>query len=331
MAVFTLAAVCATLIAVSASWAAETSTDISSRIAQQQADLAKSRTELDHLNQEIGQQEMLLSQNRSDLADATSLLREAEDRYDASLRRFNERISAIYKLGESEFYAIMLSSEDFTEAITRLSYLGTISENDLKLLEEVHAQEREVRALHERVDYLKQDRAQNLDDLRRQKLELENQISTGQKKVYDETDELLKVRAREQEEEARRAEEASQGDDASLYAGVLGPSIVVGAGPPAGLQPTGTVLSGVASWYGPGFHGNRTANGEIYNQYGLTAAHKTLPFGTWLKVTFNGRSVFVRINDRGPYIPGRFLDLSAGGAQAIGLTGIGYVTAEIYR
>ena len=64
---------------------------------------------------------------------------------------------------------------------------------------------------------------------------------------------------------------------------------------------------------------------------GMTAAHKTLPFNTWLKVTFNGRSVFVRINDRGPYIAGRFLDLSAGSARAIGLTGVGFVQAEIYR
>ena len=87
----------------------------------------------------------------------------------------------------------------------------------------------------------------------------------------------------------------------------------------------------MASWYGPGFQGNHTANGEIYNMYGYTAAHKSLPFNTWLKVTHNGRSVFVRINDRGPYVGGRIIDLSLSGAQAIGISGVGFVSAEIYR
>lgn len=78
---------------------------------------------------------------------------------------------------------------------------------------------------------------------------------------------------------------------------------------------------GVASWYGPGFHGRRTANGERFNQNALTAAHKSLPFGTRVRVTNlrNGRSVTVRINDRGPYSGGRVIDLSAQAAKVIGL------------
>ena len=76
-----------------------------------------------------------------------------------------------------------------------------------------------------------------------------------------------------------------------------------------------------ASWYGPKFHGKMTANGEIYNQMAYTAAHKSLPFGTLLKLTNpkNGKSVIVRINDRGPYIPGRQLDLSKGSAIELGV------------
>ena len=83
----------------------------------------------------------------------------------------------------------------------------------------------------------------------------------------------------------------------------------------------------LASWYGPGFQGNTTANGEIYNMYGHTAAHKTLPFGTKLQVCYNG-CVDVRINDRGPFIGGRQLDLSYGAARAIGLDapGVDYVS-----
>jgi rare lipoprotein A len=93
------------------------------------------------------------------------------------------------------------------------------------------------------------------------------------------------------------------------------------------------VLKGDASWYGPGFHGNLTANGETFNQNAMTAAHPSLPFGTRLRVTnpATGKSVMVRVNDRGPYAGDRILDLSAGAADVIGLTdmGVGYVTIEI--
>jgi len=95
----------------------------------------------------------------------------------------------------------------------------------------------------------------------------------------------------------------------------------------------GRVMRGVASWYGPGFHGRTTANGERFNQNALTAAHRSLPFGTRVRVTNarNGRSVVVRINDRGPFTGGRIIDLAAGAAQSIGLksSGVGTVTLEV--
>src|SRR5712691_11671508 len=78
---------------------------------------------------------------------------------------------------------------------------------------------------------------------------------------------------------------------------------------------------GIASWYGPGFHGQSTASGEIYNQNALTAAHPTLPLGTRVEVTnlANGKSVQVRINDRGPFVRGRTIDLSRGAAHKLGM------------
>jgi rare lipoprotein A len=93
------------------------------------------------------------------------------------------------------------------------------------------------------------------------------------------------------------------------------------------MLPILTTLSVLTSWYGPGFHGNLTANGERYNQHALTAAHKTLPFGTRLRVCFKSCAV-VRVTDRGPYIRGREIDLSKGAADAIGLTdsGVGRIT-----
>ncbi|WP_299617028.1 septal ring lytic transglycosylase RlpA family protein [Pelagibius sp.] len=78
--------------------------------------------------------------------------------------------------------------------------------------------------------------------------------------------------------------------------------------------------TGIASWYGPGFHGKRTANGEVYDQNALTAAHRTLPMPTMVQVTNleNGRSIRVRINDRGPFAHGRIIDLSKRGAELLG-------------
>ena len=97
----------------------------------------------------------------------------------------------------------------------------------------------------------------------------------------------------------------------------------------------GTKFRGIASYYAGDFHGKKTANGETFDMNGLTAAHKTLPFNTWLEVRnlSNGRTVIVRINDRGPFIAGRFLDLSYGAAKELKMleTGVQEVEAVVLR
>jgi len=104
-------------------------------------------------------------------------------------------------------------------------------------------------------------------------------------------------------------------------------------GQPAPLLAVASTQTGLASWYGPGFHGRRSASGEVFNQYALTAAHRTLPFGTRVRVTNlnTGQQVVVRINDRGPFSGRRIIDLSAEAAAVIGLrsSGVGEVRLEI--
>ena len=94
-------------------------------------------------------------------------------------------------------------------------------------------------------------------------------------------------------------------------------------------------LEGKASWYGPGLNGNKTASGEVFDMYGMTAAHKTLPFGSIVLVTNqnNGKSVVVRINDRGPFVKGRVIDLSYGSAYLIEMirAGVVPVTVEVIQ
>ena len=99
---------------------------------------------------------------------------------------------------------------------------------------------------------------------------------------------------------------------------------------PDPLQPT-MVETGLASWYGRKFHGRRTASGEVYHQEKFTAAHRTLPWGSKVKVTnlANGKSVEVRINDRGPFVKGRIIDVSRAAARALGIVRAGIATVEV--
>ncbi len=103
----------------------------------------------------------------------------------------------------------------------------------------------------------------------------------------------------------------------SIAAPLLALCLTAAAAFPAAAE----AQEGVASWYGPGFHGKRTANGEVYDKEGLTAAHKSLPFGTYLRVISldTGASVVVRVNDRGPFVAGRVLDLSEAAARMLGM------------
>lgn len=95
----------------------------------------------------------------------------------------------------------------------------------------------------------------------------------------------------------------------------------------------GEKLVGYATYYGPGFHGKKTASGEVFDMYKMTCAHRTLPFGTILIVTniSNDKSVKVRVNDRGPFVKGVIIDLSMGAAKKIGLDGKEKVEIKILK
>ena len=88
---------------------------------------------------------------------------------------------------------------------------------------------------------------------------------------------------------------------------------------------------GISSFYGKEFHGRKTANGEVFDMYAMTAAHRTLPFGTWIRVTNlrNGKRVVVKVNDRGPYVEGRILDLSYEAASRLDMVKYGTEKVKI--
>lgn len=122
--------------------------------------------------------------------------------------------------------------------------------------------------------------------------------------------------------------------DSPQSAGSVAAPTSIAADPPSVSSQSGVVSEwqevGIASWYGPRFHGKRTANGERFDTNALTAAHKTLPFGSRVRVKslVNGKEVVVRINDRGPFIAGRIIDLSRAAALALGMQGVKRVALQ---
>lgn len=120
-----------------------------------------------------------------------------------------------------------------------------------------------------------------------------------------------------------------------VIAGVAATAWIPGASPSQASETVrvAQTVSGPASWYGGKFHGRRTANGERFNKNELTAAHRSLPFGTRVRVTnqHNGRTVVVRINDRGPFVGNRVIDLSRAAAETVGMlrSGVAPVRLDI--
>jgi hypothetical protein len=127
-----------------------------------------------------------------------------------------------------------------------------------------------------------------------------------------------------------RHKQATQRQLALMARVPFGP-LALGAPLPAGLVPTGQRVEGDASWYGPGFNGRPTASGAIYDQEGWTVASRDLPLGAFLVVSRADKSVLLLVNDRGPYVDGRVLDLSAAAARELGVGGVAPVVAEVVK
>ena len=178
-----------------------------------------------------------------------------------------------------------------------------------------------------------------LVELDRVRAELEATIGSREKMDASARDATAAREAAARSREAAAAREAAGSRVAALPAGharatrsqqellaryPVGPQNAI----PAGLRPTGEVIAGTASWYGPGFDGRPTASGAIYDMEAWTCAHKTLPFGTLLLVSAHGRQVLLMVNDRGPYHADWVLDLSHAAAVALG-QGLGPVSAEV--
>jgi len=262
----------------------------------------------------------------------------AQARLDEARTRYRGRLVEVYKRGAVDPLSILLTADTISDFFARASVLTRLAEDDGRIvsdlsvaaadaayqvtqLEELMAQDRELqRVLDERATALTRARAQ------------QEQLVAK-----------LTAEAREALAATRRlnAQTRSQWQSSSVPLGTQIPRATATVDPYAGLtyvcsaymprtyRSTGTSWTAVCSWYGPGFHGRTTASGQVFNENDLTCASRTLPFGTVLALTRGERRVIVYVNDRGPFIAGRDLDLSKAAAQALGFGGVASVHAEV--
>lgn len=256
---------------------------------------------------------------------------DAEAALDRATAVYEEHLVALYKQGDSSTIAKLAQARDVSQVVDQVHVMYQLAEHDRRVLEEFMAAADRVELISQRAEVVR------------------DQLVHAEIDVDDARSELVSLTGPPRRIGDGGPDDPTVLDLSQVYStswnsslmgfyggGIGGMGIGIGSGT-VEKKPDGLVLGqssedGIASWYGPGFNGKRTANGETYDQFAMTAAHKTLPFGTWVRVTSvaTGAYVEVRINDRGPYIDGRIIDLSFAAAQKIGMDGTTDVVVQPY-
>ncbi|HEX2294335.1 MAG TPA: septal ring lytic transglycosylase RlpA family protein [Actinomycetota bacterium] len=282
-------------------------------------------TRLDKLSGREAELDRRISDTSAEIGILEMELSERERAADAAHDVVVQRAVEAYKAGTTtDRLALVLSAEDVTDMIAAAEATGHAAEADTVALDELVAEQEALEDAQARVDARKQTLLAAQAEAETLAEEAALALAERSEVLEQLTDEVAEL-----ERKARAAAaQAARPDQAFLD--LLSPS---GPSPgiPDGFVGTGVTFEGLASWYGPGFEGNLTASGDVFDSSLYTAASKELPLGTWLYVEYNGRGVVVLVNDRGPYVEPRILDLSRGAAQAIGMehAGVGWVKAEI--
>ena len=297
---------------------------------------------LDHLAEQRQELSGQIEQANQDISAVEYQIVETENAFDAARARFEERAIEIYKSGTGAELEMLLSAQTLTEMETVTQAMSEASAVDEEVLDELLAAKFEAES------------AQSLLDQRKQRLmaaqakkdalvsDIESTVAARDQVLAELNDEIEELEAAARIEAKKEADAAVLAEAPGLPAvpgtpknptwGTHDPDRLVGTGPageiPDMFASTGVTFEGEASWYGPGFEGNTTANGDIFDSRLYTVASKTLPFGTYLYVEFQGKSVVLYLNDRGPYAGDRILDLSHAAAQTLGM-GVGWVRATI--
>jgi len=266
------------------------------------------------------------------------LVAESEERLALAEERFHDRLVETYKRGTFNPLSILLSSDTLTDLISRVDVLTRIAEGDSQVVADLNIATADARYQQTQLeDLLAQDRLlKQQQDERRDRLSslLAEQNALVERLTEEERSVLAQIRT-------LTAQARRQWQGASIPVGTDIPRAyatvdtqpdaryLISAYMPREYRSTGERYSAVCSWYGPGFNGRNTASGQVFNQDDLTCASRTLPFGTVLALTRADRRVIVYVNDRGPYVAGRDLDLSKAAAAALGFSGVATVQVEV--
>jgi rare lipoprotein A len=252
---------------------------------------------------------------------------EAQHSIDEATERYVNRAVEAYKNGPQSDIDLLLSAETLNDAFDAAEVSSVLADADVDAIEELLAAKAAAEATEDSIDAQKQSLLVTQAKAEAVKEDIAGTLDDRRSVLSDLSDQIDELEAQARAA-ARQAAETNGIDVGQALLDLLQPS-----GPSAGIPDsfvgTGVTFEGIASWYGPGFEGNHTANGDIFDSDLYTAASKTLPLGTWLYVEFDGRGVVVYVNDRGPYVGDRILDLSRAAAEAIGISGLGWVKAEI--
>lgn len=253
-------------------------------------------------------------------------------------QRYRTHLVASYKRGTVEPISLLLGSESLSELVSRMSVLTRIAEDDGRVVSDRAIAVSDARYQASMLDDL---RAQDTE-LRRQQdervRELESALAAQEAVVASLTAEAREVlnTARNMDAETRAQWRASsipigapipRGDATVLpYTGLV---YRISAYMPRTYRTTDQRFPAVCSWYGDAFNGRGTASGQIFNEEDFTCASRTLPFGTVLALTHGDLRIIAYVNDRGPFVAGRDLDLSKAAARELGLSGVGTIQVEI--
>lgn len=227
-------------------------------------------------------------------------------------KSLNQKLRYLYVEGRQDLLVQLMTCEDVTEFLLKFEHLVDATSIESEAFDDLEARKKKLENYQDQLVSYKQEAADLMKSA--DTAAIQQQIAQKKKELSDVSSEIIAMELPSNTAPAPRD---------------FNPGKVYSAPDEKAFVSTGQVFSGYSSWYGNEFHGRSTASGEIFDQYAYTCAHRTLPFGTWLRVTFRGRSVIVKVNDRGPFINGRILDLSRGSAEAIGLTGVQWVDCEI--
>ena len=265
-------------------------------------------------------------ESSSQIGALESTIAEVEDEVAAARDLYIARAIEAYKGGTTGMrLEMMLAAESVSELLAVAEMNSVAVSVDQRRLEELEDARAEVEGVQDDLDRHKQEQMEVLAEVEAISAEMGVTLDDRRAVLAELADEVEEL-----EKQVRRKEQLAPEPVVEPPSTVTPAATATATSDvPEGYASTGVTFGGVASWYGPGFAGNLTANGEIYDPMGLTAANKELPFNTLLFVKYNGRGVVVRINDRGPYAGDRIIDLSQGAAKTVGMSGIGWVDATI--